>query len=139
MYTLDTYSENKEGENGFEPAPTNFLDFVERGYTDITKPTCKYGGEGWYVQNEDNFLLDCTPDSVSGNDWAAGTQVEDQCEAVDQVVYENCQKKLIGIAPSDAKVNDADVTNLINDHKSYLENSFGASIGANDLVKIFER
>jgi len=138
VYTLDTYSENKEGEDGFEPTPTNFLDFVERGYTDITKPTCKYGGEGWYVQNEDNFLLDCTPDSVSGSDWAAGTQVEDQCEAVDQVVYESCQKKLIGIAPSDAKVNDADVTNLINDHKSYLKNSFRASIGANDLVKIFE-
>lgn len=117
--------------------------FVEQGYTATTQPTCNpntgQNQDGdWWVSNKDNFLLDCTPDSVSGFSWAAGAVVEDQCDTEGQVVYDSCQMKIIGLAPSDAKAGDSDVISLINEHKSYLETSFPASIGSHDLVKVFD-
>ncbi|GMH76285.1 hypothetical protein TL16_g07027 [Triparma laevis f. inornata] len=141
VYTLDSYLKTDGGEDSGNP--TNFLLFVEQGYTATTQPTCNpntgQNQDGdWWVSNKDNFLLDCTPDSVSGFSWAAGAVVEDQCDTEGQVVYDSCQMKIIGLAPSDAKAGDSDVISLINEHKSYLEASFPASIGSHDLVKVFD-
>ena len=65
---------------------------MERGYAPGTRPVCSWlsvfdeDSESrqwqWTVLYKDNFLLDCTPDSRTGYDWAQKIRVEDQCEEV---------------------------------------------------------
>mmetsp|Transcript_18020 Transcript_18020/g.36628 ORF Transcript_18020/g.36628 Transcript_18020/m.36628 type:complete len:1943 (+) Transcript_18020:73-5901(+) len=116
-----------------------FTEFMERGYAPGTKPLCvAQGGGDFDVMNKDSFLLDCTPGSSVGYDWAQTARVEDACLEDGEDLTPACQMKLIGLAPSNAIADDAGVAALIQEHKAYLENSFPFSVGANNLVKIFD-
>ena len=139
----DTYSLDfmypMEGQSQSIVFTPTWVDFVERGYTNDTKPICyipeedaesakkkRAGGGGdssgikWGVRNELNFLLDCTPSSYNLRSWMEPIQVEDQCKSEGQDVTDSCQKLVIGLTVKDGMTVDDGVTKFLESHKDYL-------------------